>query len=89
MLNAEKTGLFERIGNNFKGGGFRTGKAAIGSVAAIGFGVRGAKDLLTGLGIMEPCKNPDGTEKEGGGIFSGAAKLAAAAGSLLVAGHGR
>ena len=83
-----KTGMFERIGNNFKGGGFRTGKAAIGSVAAIGFGVSGAKDVLTGLGVIDPGHNPDGSEKEAGGVLTGGLKIGAAVLAGLAAGHG-
>ncbi|NCX94372.1 MAG: hypothetical protein EBX40_06830 [Gammaproteobacteria bacterium] len=83
---AEKTALFQRIGNNFKGGSGL--KAGIGLVVAGVGGLKAADDLMVTMGLKEAGRNADGTEKEGPGIIKTLAEAGIAAGGLFLAGHG-
>lgn len=79
---------FKNVGANWEAGGGARWKAGIGSVVALGFGLDGSKKVLRGLGILPKGHNPDGSEKNEGGVFIGSAEIAAAVAALMVAGKG-
>lgn len=79
---------FKNVGANWEAGGGARWKAGIGSVVALGFGLDGSKKVLRGLGVLPKGHNPDGSEKNEGGVFIGSAEIAAAVAALMVAGKG-
>lgn len=80
----KEAGMFGRIGRNFKAGGMRATGAAVGSIIGIGAGISGLSDLAVAGGMKSPGVDEQGKEKSTDGkLFTGIAKLAAAAASVV------